>query len=37
MGIIDTTNLSWSTRKVSVSKEVVILCLMSPNMSITLD
>jgi hypothetical protein len=26
MGIIDTTNLSWSTRKVSVSKEVIILC-----------
>jgi hypothetical protein len=26
MGIIDTTIVSWSTRKVSVSKEVIILC-----------
>ncbi len=26
MGIIDTTIVSWSTRKVSMSKEVIILC-----------
>jgi hypothetical protein len=26
MGILDTTNLSWSTGKVSKSKEVMILC-----------
>ncbi len=26
MGILDTTNVSWSTGKVSKSKEVMILC-----------